>query len=643
MRKIFLSLLSCGVVALLASSCVEDKGNYDYVAADALFPIEITDHEGGITIMALDPLHVPMEVTGNENGTYKYVWQYVVAGGSDLKTLSESTVSPDLDLAVCPLAVGAYDIYFEVRDEALGVFRRAAKFTLRVESSYIPGWYVLNENNGNSNIDYVADGTLQTVINEEEEEEEIGVPPGTVYDNILMDDIPGLPRFFNHLGFYSTDLPELNSNNEPTGKYIIYTYSLYGNPSSSTWIGRQGAFMAVTDQTMATYNAADMTPIKTTPEEFFYDSRDIPDMSTIRNFQAYAMDYKAARPVGGSTGNYSLYLTTGDGQLHIATLAMTQSVYGRFLSAKVGVPDPVTKVPADYDIGPMVGMLGSDHGMNGSMLVYDNIRGAFMYSSMLYAQSFLLWPDQVNFTVAGDPWLNPNVTPDAAAAPINDMNYDLVWLANRNAGYFFSALLKSKTSDEYRLFVSPPGVGKPNTTAAGATHMFKGDMATGYDSYSALMPLVRNVWPFERTATVVPGSKLIDPAIVNRFMVIGSQNVFFALGNKVYWYNPAIDLAGAAREPELFAIPANETIENVIVISGHPTEGGNQHHAMVLSNDDSGNWHLRAYPVSDTAQTRALTVEEFSDPEYGPSMEATGVGRGKSMAYRGGKYVVYYN
>jgi len=161
-NRIFLLLLACGFMSLLASSCIDDKGNYEYEDAGKILPVTISAISDTAVILG-DVLRIEPEVQNANNEDYAYSW-YVIPPVSTSGSVPRKTILSDeriLDIPI-KLDVGSYYLYFEVRDINRDIYVRQQAL-LSVEATNITiGWYVLKDIDNETDFDYISqDGSIR--------------------------------------------------------------------------------------------------------------------------------------------------------------------------------------------------------------------------------------------------------------------------------------------------------------------------------------------------------------------------------------------------------------------------------------------------------------------------------------------------
>lgn len=145
------------MMVLIAASCSQDKGNYDYVDLNEPQISGLQD-QNVLTFSRL--VIVPDLGNGNFSGEeYSFEWKAI-----DRNSLSDPTVigtERNLDYEVT-LAPGSYALYFTVKELSTGLYWQA-EVDLTVSSSMSEGWMVLCSDNGMARLDMVSSVTGETM------------------------------------------------------------------------------------------------------------------------------------------------------------------------------------------------------------------------------------------------------------------------------------------------------------------------------------------------------------------------------------------------------------------------------------------------------------------------------------------------
>lgn len=585
MRNLTIKTFALAAVALLAAACVKDKGNYDYRTADELLPIHFDKfekymgHSNPVKNGERLTFDIAEYVKNNEKGRYEFEW-FAKANtglGNSRVFAQEDIHNPNFSALIQGMKVGGYNFYLEVKDTVTGLVLVEEPIFVEISGGYGQGFYIAKSTgDGHAQIDLMVDGA------------------DAVLPNILKSDRPlpeGDPFKFGYLSYYGSDMLELDENNQPTGKTVTVDYSTVSS-------GHLGAFMLATKDNIYSFDAVTMDPIKTTFEENFYTAAGVE--RNIEQIQFYDSNVNGTQGPSGPM-EVCVHLII-KGKEYVLNLGMRPSA-GRFVSPKLAPGG------SDYYLHPGIARMYMGYGMN-----YDNLNSRFMNVFSTTFTYSLYSTDPAAFTSGAKPDGMPN---------LQDMGLDMVWLGDSGRGAqctYPTALMKSKTSDEYTLFLP---------TADYKQAMF---------NINGIVYSTGSCYPFNRKHTVVPGSKVLDPAAL-RFMVRGNVDVYYALGNKIYWYRTAPVIDSGDREEELFSIPADETIQTVKTIY-NTTSGNNWWGEAVLSNDASGNWHLRAFRTTGLNGV-ALNKTGIDELQNKPEFHYTGTGKAFDMAYRGSGFAFF--
>jgi len=160
-NRFLLLLLACCFTGLLVSSCINDKGNYEYEDANKIMPVTISG-VNDTTIMINTVLRIVPEVENANDGNYSYRWfvtPSVTAGSLPQRTIlsDESTLNVPIQLET-----GKYLLSFEVRDIERDVYVRQQVYLTVTASEINLGWYVLKDIDNETDFDYIStDGSIQ--------------------------------------------------------------------------------------------------------------------------------------------------------------------------------------------------------------------------------------------------------------------------------------------------------------------------------------------------------------------------------------------------------------------------------------------------------------------------------------------------
>ena len=163
MKNNYIYLLIIGLFSLLAASCIDDKGNYEYEDPANILPATISGIND-TTIMYNAVLKIVPEIHGADNGDYAYNWNVtpsVTAGRLPEKTvLSEERI---LNVVVpAKVGIGTFFLTFEVRDKKTNLYVRKQVLLTLTATNINTGWYILKDINDETDFDYISrDGSTQ--------------------------------------------------------------------------------------------------------------------------------------------------------------------------------------------------------------------------------------------------------------------------------------------------------------------------------------------------------------------------------------------------------------------------------------------------------------------------------------------------
>lgn len=146
-----------GICCLLAIAfivgCIDDRGNYDYIPSNEVFPVKITGLDTNYECLIGDIIRATPTVTGIEGEKdLKYTW-FVYERGVALS--KEDTICHTKDLEwVVNRDVNLYYLMFEVRDTVRELFVKKT-LDLTVNTTYSTGWFVLEDDGTNTELDVV--------------------------------------------------------------------------------------------------------------------------------------------------------------------------------------------------------------------------------------------------------------------------------------------------------------------------------------------------------------------------------------------------------------------------------------------------------------------------------------------------------
>lgn len=157
------------------ASCIDDKGNYTYIPAEEMFPVNISvpeaeENDNFLRGVKGDAFHVEAQVSGLEGGSgaYSFLW-YAFPNISGVTTDErvELGTEQNLDLPSLTLKSGDWILCFRVTDNELGVFKESQINLTVSSSSFNRGWYIMKAKDDVADVDffpnaYPAEGSEPT-------------------------------------------------------------------------------------------------------------------------------------------------------------------------------------------------------------------------------------------------------------------------------------------------------------------------------------------------------------------------------------------------------------------------------------------------------------------------------------------------
>lgn len=148
--------ICCLLVIAFIAGCIDDRGNYDYIPSSEVFPVKITGLDTSYDCLVGDVIRAKPVVTGIEGEKdLKYTW-FVYQRSVAYSVEDTLCHTKDLEWLV-DRDVNNYYLLFEVRDTVRDLFVNKRLY-LTVSTAYSTGWFVLEDNGTNTDVDMVSDG-----------------------------------------------------------------------------------------------------------------------------------------------------------------------------------------------------------------------------------------------------------------------------------------------------------------------------------------------------------------------------------------------------------------------------------------------------------------------------------------------------
>ncbi|MDR1415718.1 MAG: hypothetical protein LBI96_07905 [Odoribacteraceae bacterium] len=278
LRLIALACISC------MYACVNDKGNYDYIPKEGLFPVEITGlKDSSFLLRTTVELHPTIKGLDEDLSKYDFLW-YTYPEGVSGYAPQRDTIghSPDLSFVITYPPGETRVLIFEIKEKRTGVMANQ-KVRITTSSIFSRGWFVVNDLSDQTDVDFIT-------------------PSGEVSEDVISQangqklEGKGV-KILLHSSYYHDKLM-------PDGKL--------------TRLSNQVVFHVLSDRDMKTVNASSMEVYKNWEDEFFTPPA-------------------VRKPQDVFAGAFGGAFLINDGKLH-AIMGM-MSGPGKFGYAKLGDPD----------------------------------------------------------------------------------------------------------------------------------------------------------------------------------------------------------------------------------------------------------------------------------------------------------------
>lgn len=151
--------ICCMLAIAFLAGCIDDRGNYDYIPSSEVFPVKITGLDTSYECLVGDTICATPIVTGIDGEhDLQYTWFVYQRGVAFSK---EDTLCHTKDLEwLVDCDVNNYYLMFEVRDTVRDLLVKKT-LNLTVGTAYSTGWFVLEDDGMNTDVDVVMpDGKI---------------------------------------------------------------------------------------------------------------------------------------------------------------------------------------------------------------------------------------------------------------------------------------------------------------------------------------------------------------------------------------------------------------------------------------------------------------------------------------------------
>lgn len=232
------NILLCLAALLLSVSCIDDKGNYDYENSESVMPVSISGLAQDTTIQQGSTFTLEVgkhfKVNNDDPSRYTYEWSITEATTAGfLPTRTYIGKEENLNYPV-KLAAGEWTLTFQVWDKQKDLYVKAQTHLNVVASPLDNGWYVLKDQDGYTDFDYITNS-------------------GKMYPNVLA---PSEQRVRG-------EAVKMIYQNER------YYHVQKNADGTSTTLTNQKALHILTTKDFCTFNAKDLQLFKSFNDEFY--------------------------------------------------------------------------------------------------------------------------------------------------------------------------------------------------------------------------------------------------------------------------------------------------------------------------------------------------------------------------------------
>lgn len=249
-------LIGIGLITSLqgVQSCIDDRGNYSYISNEELLPVTISGFEDTTVIIRSTLNITPVLENMDDESRYIHLW-YAAPSVTAGFTPQRDTLSLEKDLSFeVTYESGTYNLVYELRDPKLDIYVRK-QVLMTVQSDVSTGWYVMKEENGETDIDYISmDGKkIENLITASGQERLKGKPVKMAYQSSR------------------------------------YTPVIQNPDGTTTRLNNKRAFHVFSDQDIKIFNADNMA-LFYNYEDYFYE---VPEVCKPENCGMYSADFYA--------------------------------------------------------------------------------------------------------------------------------------------------------------------------------------------------------------------------------------------------------------------------------------------------------------------------------------------------------------
>lgn len=223
-----------------SASCIDDKGNYEYEDPEILMPLKISGLENVEVILGSVLELTPIIEGIKDESRYTYTW--FTLPQSNLSKVEKVIIGTERNLSTqIKQDGGKYNLYFQILDNILGVYKSIRVDLTINESFLVSGWYLLKDKDNETDFDYL-------MYNDAEEEYKL-------YPDVIknLKERSGLKGNAVRLAYQSGD----------------YAHEVVDEDGKITVLTNQKVFHIISTNEMNTVHASNLNILKKTEDEFY--------------------------------------------------------------------------------------------------------------------------------------------------------------------------------------------------------------------------------------------------------------------------------------------------------------------------------------------------------------------------------------
>ena len=241
------------LILMITISCYDDKGNYSYQDPDSVLPLEIDGLPKDTSFMLFSEVELTPKITGIENeDDFQFTWYtYQLYASGFIPQRDTLAKTKDLSFIMEYPAGNQYQLVFEAKEKKTGLAIQK-KILMRVTSEYSKGWFILEDEDGMTDMDFILED-------------------GTVRENLLTE------RLGERMKGEAVKLVYMNGR---------YTDEEVAEDGTVTILESLQALHILTTQDMKTLNPGNLSVLKNFDEEFY----NVPSVAAPQNMDASGGD-----------------------------------------------------------------------------------------------------------------------------------------------------------------------------------------------------------------------------------------------------------------------------------------------------------------------------------------------------------------